>query len=200
MVAEYRALRATVLRLWLKNNSGYTKEDSGDIIRFNEAIDQALAESVEHYAELAIESQDIFRHVVAGNCRGNWDGRRIGQVCQNLIGNALQYSASDSAIEMTLQGNESDVVLSVRNHGLSIPDTEQKNLFDPLRRHVSNKSGELSVNKNLGLGLYIAKEVVTAHHGTIGFKSTEAEGTTFTVALPKSSNREAGKLLSRSNG
>ncbi|HEY0963049.1 MAG TPA: sensor histidine kinase [Pseudomonadales bacterium] len=293
MVAEYRALRATVLRLWLKNNKEYTETDSSDMIRFNEAIDQALAESVENYGELVIESQDIFlgilghdlrsplqsvslgaaylmrlpdgdskmiqlgarmynsaarmtgmlddlldftkiriggglqitrastdfasicaqvieeflvthpgraiRSSTAGNCIGNWDGGRIGQVCQNLIGNALQYSASDTAVEIALTGGEDDVVLSVRNHGPPIPESVQNNLFDPLRRHVANQTAEALPTRNLGLGLYIAKEVVMAHHGTIGLKSTEAEGTTFTVTLPKSSSLEAGKLLSRKN-
>lgn len=285
MVAEYRSLRATVLRLWLKNNREYSEQDSDDMVRFNEAIDQALAESVEHYSELAIESQDIFlgilghdlrsplqsvsigaaylmrsqeldgrmiqlgarmynsamrmsemlddlldftkiriggglqitrahtdlasvcgqvieeflashpgrviHRVITGNCSGNWDGRRIGQICQNLIGNALQYSAPESAIDVTIQGGEHDVVLAVCNRGVPIPEAEQHSLFDPLRRHVTDKSA--NTPRNLGLGLYIAKELVMAHQGTIGFTSTEREGTIFTVALPKSPSGEEGK-------
>lgn len=280
MVAEYRALRASVLRLWLKGNRDYTEVDSGDMIRFNEAIDQALAESVENYAALAIESQDIFLGILGhdlrsplqsvsigaaylmrcqnddtrliqlgarmynstlrmsamlddlldftririggglqirraqtdlevvcaqvideflashpgrvirsaknGNCSGDWDGRRLAQVCQNLIGNALQYSAADSPIDVTIEGNEHDVVLSVCNRGVPIPAVEHRHLFDPLRRHVAARSEESFATRNLGLGLYIAKEVVMAHQGTIGLTSTEAEGTIFTVTLPRS--------------
>lgn len=291
MVGEYRALRASVLRLWLKSNTDYTEADSGDMIRFNEAIDQALAESVENYAQLAIESQDIFlgilghdlrsplqsvslgaaymmrsqdidsrmiqlgarmynsatrmsemlddlldftkirigsglemsrkptdlalvcgqvveeflashpgrviRSATAGDCCGNWDGRRIAQVCQNLIGNALQYGMPDSPIEISMQGNADDVVLSVRNLGTPIPEAEQSTLFDPLRRHVARISEDAYSSKNLGLGLYIAKEVVRAHHGTITLKSTAAEGTIFRVILPKAADQAAGRLLSR---
>lgn len=280
MISEYRALRATVLRLWMKGNPQHTEDDADDMVRFNEAIDQALAESVENYAELVAESQDIFlgilghdlrsplqsvsvgaaylmrsqnadskmiqlgarmfnsamrmgemlddlldftkiriggglkispgqtdlvpvfgqiveeflashperaiRHVATGNCCGNWDGRRIGQVGQNLIGNALQYSAADSVIEITMQGSVENVVFSVRNQGVPIPAAEQRNIFDPLRRHVANESEKAFTTKNLGLGLYIAREVVMAHHGTISLSSTEAAGTIFTVTLPKS--------------
>ncbi|MEY4641319.1 MAG: hypothetical protein RLZZ227_1313 [Pseudomonadota bacterium] len=291
LVAEYRALRASVLRLWLKDNVSHTEMDAGDMIRFNEAIDQALAESVENYAQLVNESQDIFlgilghdlrsplqsvssgagflmrsqnpdsrviqvgarmynsairmgemlddlldytkiriggglqltlaptnlsliysqvieeflashpgriiRVAVAGDCNGNWDAGGIGRVYQNLIGNALQYSSADSAIDIELQCNADEVVFSIHNEGPPIPEAEQRHLFDPLRRHVSNRPEHPS-RTNLGLGLYIAREIVLGHRGTISLVSTEPGGTTFKVTLPKTGDEAAGVLMYRS--
>jgi hypothetical protein len=60
MVAEYRALRATVLRLWLQQVKNVTEETTTDMLRFNEAIDQAVAESTARYTEQAARTRDTF--------------------------------------------------------------------------------------------------------------------------------------------
>lgn len=99
----------------------------------------------------------------------------------NLVSNALQYSFPDSDLVVSTRGNSQEVVLSVHNEGRPIPEKEQKHMFDLLHRH----KGEDTSNQNLGLGLYITREIVTAHEGSISVNSTEAGGTTFTVRLPK---------------
>jgi signal transduction histidine kinase len=69
MVSEYRALRASVIRLWTRENGTLTGADVEDLMRFNEAIDQALAESITHYAEIVDRSKDMFVAVLGHDLR-----------------------------------------------------------------------------------------------------------------------------------
>ena len=69
MVSEYRALRASVIRLWTRENGTLTGSDVEDLMRFNEAIDQALAESITHYAEIVDRSKDMFVAVLGHDLR-----------------------------------------------------------------------------------------------------------------------------------
>ena len=69
MVSEYRALRASVIRLWTRANGNLTGDDIQDLMRFNEAIDQALAESITHYTEIVDRSRDMFIAVLGHDLR-----------------------------------------------------------------------------------------------------------------------------------
>ena len=273
LVAEYRALRASVLRLWKE------QEGDGDIeglIRFNEAIDEALTAAASRYMETMDRYRDQFlgilghdlrnplgailmgastltkatprsdktgrivsrilssarrmdrlvgdlldltrtrlgpgipihpapidlgpvcRDVVAelkqyhprealhfaprGDLRGEWDGDRIAQVVSNLVGNAMQHGAKEGAVTLVARDDGDDVVLEVHNEGPPIPRDAVSTLFEPMIRHAP--ANDLA-SPNLGLGLYIAEQVVTAHGGTIDVTSTEVDGTTFVVHLPR---------------
>jgi hypothetical protein len=79
------------------------------------------------------------------------------------------------------------VVLSVRNAGAPIPSDMLPTIFDPLVRYATPASTERRVPGSIGLGLYIVREIVASHDGTIDVASTAQEGTTFTVRLPRSS-------------
>jgi signal transduction histidine kinase len=78
-------------------------------------------------------------------------------------------------------------VLTVHNGGAPIPDSAREALFDPFRR--GRVSGPAASPSGLGLGLYITRELVRAHGGSIDLQSSATSGTTFTVALPKGSAR-----------
>lgn len=69
MVAEYRALRATVLRLWMPHVKQVPEETTTDMIRFNEAIDQAVAESTARYTEQAARTRDTFLAILGHDLR-----------------------------------------------------------------------------------------------------------------------------------
>ena len=69
MVAEYRALRASVIRLWTRANGSLTGADLGDLMRFNEAIDQALAESISRYAQDVERSKEMFLGILGHDLR-----------------------------------------------------------------------------------------------------------------------------------
>jgi PAS domain S-box-containing protein len=113
------------------------------------------------------------------NCRGEWDPDRLAQVLSNLVGNALQHSRENSPVRVELDGDASSVVLEVRNEGIPIPPEVLPVIFEPYRRGIS-----LSATGGVGLGLYIVKQIVSAHGGTVEVRSAET-GTTFAVRLPK---------------
>ena len=120
---------------------------------------------------------------VQGDTRGAWDPRRLDQMLQNLIGNALQHGSSKREVKLTLKGETDSVRLTVHNDGAPIPSDAIPTIFDPLVRSASEELGEPTTS--LGLGLFIVKEVVDAHEGTIEVSSHELDGTTFTVDLPR---------------
>lgn len=117
----------------------------------------------------------------AGDCVGCWDPDRISQVVQNLVGNALQHTVEGTPVSVWT-GREGDwVILEVRNGGTPIPASELPFLFEPFRRGVRARSGG---GRSLGLGLYITRQIVEAHGGSVQVSSNETQGTKFTVRLP----------------
>ncbi|MCP3141603.1 sensor histidine kinase [Pyxidicoccus xibeiensis] len=120
----------------------------------------------------------------SGNLRGAWDVDRLAQVLSNLVGNALQHGAHDKVIEVTGRGFDGEVVLEVHNEGQPIPPELLEHVFEPMVRSVSTAMGNAS-STSLGLGLHITREIVLSHGGTVSVRSTESEGTTFTVRLPR---------------
>jgi signal transduction histidine kinase len=86
-------------------------------------------------------------------------------------------------VTVTLNGEPAAVRLTVHNYGAPIPANAIGTIFDPLVRSADEELGQPSTS--LGLGLFIVKEVVDAHHGTIEVSSNEADGTLFTVVLPR---------------
>ncbi|TQF17953.1 PAS domain S-box protein [Myxococcus llanfairpwllgwyngyllgogerychwyrndrobwllllantysiliogogogochensis] len=119
-----------------------------------------------------------------GRYDGQWDADRLLQVVSNLGGNALQYSAPDAPVTLTLSDLGDTVVLEVHNPGEPISAEALPHLFDPFRRATSSHPGS-SISGGLGLGLYIVEQVVKGHGGHIQVTSTEADGTVFKVTLPR---------------
>jgi signal transduction histidine kinase len=285
MVSEYRALRASVLKVWMAQSKDPNNPDFYQLIRFNESIDQQLAESLRYYnttihrarelligilshdlrgpisaarmsAQLALSmdslsdrqakllnqivvsadrankilislfdlagarlgsglpiakgqmcmgsvGKQLVEETVAthpnrtitlnvlGNTEGEWDQPRIGQVFSNLLGNAVQYGSKDSPIQVTIRGRADDVVVSVHNEGAPIPRETIGRIFDSLVRGdvQSGKNGRGSTN--LGLGLFITKEIVSAHGGEIDVTSTEKGGTTFIARFPRATPNDS---------
>lgn len=277
MVSEYRALRSTVLRLWLADKRVSDDDDIQDMIRFNEAIDQALIESIATYGEavestrktvlgvlghdlrsplgavlvasdLLCESGDIsvrnrkLANQIRVSCRranqmvgdlidlarcnlgnglpvhleeadlkvlcesvveelrtgypkanidlrtieatGTFDPSRIEQVFTNLISNAILHGDLDHPICVTLCRNDKWWEFSVQNRGELIPESVMPHLFNPQARYSTYAANEKGASAGLGLGLFIAAEIVQAHGGTIDVVSTTERGTLFTVRLP----------------
>ena len=273
LVSEYRALRASVLRLWEASEG----DKNGEMTRFNEAIDETLAESAVWYSDKMAHTREQFldilghdlrnplasilvgatlltkserlevkevgvatrilnsagrmnrmvsdlldltrtrlgagipvtpkpmdlapvcQQVVAeleaihpdcklqfeakGDLHGEWDSDRLTQVISNLVANALQYGCEDGPVSLVAHAHGEEVVLRVHNAGPPIAEDAMKTIFEPMVRQPT-QNGDKHVT-GLGLGLYIAREVVTSHGGTIGVTSPEKEGTTFTVQIPR---------------
>ncbi len=105
---------------------------------------------------------------------------RIGQVFNNLISNAVKYSPPQSKIVIAVQPGASGTVrFSVQDEGLGIPEAYQLRIFEKFFR-VPDSKGE-----GVGLGLAIAKQIVEAHGGSIGFKAKKGSGTEFFFFLPQ---------------
>lgn len=118
-----------------------------------------------------------------GTGAGSWDPDRIVQVLGNLVGNAMQYSPPDTVVRVMARGEDSGIVLEVHNKGLPIPGDIQSRIFEPLERGVERP--EDRGMRSIGLGLYIVRSIVLAHGGTVEAHSTQEQGTTFTVRLPR---------------
>jgi PAS domain S-box-containing protein len=117
-----------------------------------------------------------------GDFQGEWDSDRLAQVLGNLGKNALQYSPEDTPVDFVLQDEGDSVSVEVHNAGAPIPADALSEVFEPFQRAVGEEHPGTS---GLGLGLFIVQQIVAAHGGTVAVRSTEAEGTTFTVRLPR---------------
>lgn len=279
VVSEYRALRASVVRLWRESTPAPDVRDIDDLTRFNESIDQSLTEAVRSYTErvdrsrqmfLAVLGHDLrnplnamtmsaavllrsgqldeeFRKIASqisvsaavmarlisdlldftgaglgagmplspaamdlgelcgqvvnemrasypartlnvqthGDLAGQWDAARLRQVVSNLLGNAMQHGGDEGPVELSVRGDDSGVLLAVRNDGPPIPPDMLPTIFDPLVRGLSPELQKQRRPGSIGLGLHIAREVVTAHGGKIDVESSANAGTVFTVRLPR---------------
>lgn len=105
------------------------------------------------------------------------------QALTNLIENAAQHVTSKTPITVSVSGDGEQVVLRVHNHGPPIPEPNRARIFEPLVRVAETSSPVISTH--MGLGLYVVRQIVQAHGGTIDLESTESAGTTFTITLPR---------------
>jgi two-component system sensor histidine kinase/response regulator len=140
---------------------------------------RALAERI--VGELRSTAPSAVLEISAsGDLFGAWDEGRLAQVLSNLLTNAIRHGAGGS-VQVALVGSAPEsVVLSVHNAGAIVEDVRNQ-LFDPFR----SGNGALNRKDGLGLGLYIVKQIVEAHGGSIEVASDTASGTTFTIKLPR---------------
>ncbi len=279
LVSEYRALRASVLTLWFADLADGQPAHMPDVTRFNEAVDQAVAESVARYEYMVKLSQNMFLAILGHDLRNPlgtvvtgstfvmqaldippryvlvatrmfnsakrmsklindlidftrshlgpgipvrvkqgsivavceevvnelrtfhaekqvdlhvppqldaiFDEGRIAQVLSNLIGNAIQYGSGDAPVTVKVSGTDNDVVIAVNNRGATIPPAKLSSVFDPLVRIAASVTNDYLERTSLGIGLYISREIVHAHGGKVALASTDDEGTTFTVTMPR---------------
>lgn len=277
LVAEYRAVRASVIRLWTQKMGQADYSALQELTRFNEAIDEVMADSVARYSaiveraktlflavlghdlrtplsavlaaantlllaedednrtvktaalilrssarmsqmvsdlidftrtrlgdglplvrrpmDLGVAAQEVIEEIQAvypehtvrlarsGDVRGSWDEGRMKQALTNLIENAAQHVNSKTPITVSVGGDAEQVVLTVHNHGPRIPEPDRARIFEPLVSVAETSSPVIS--KHMGLGLYVVRQIVQAHGGTIDLESTESAGTAFTLTLPR---------------
>lgn len=280
VVGEYRALRASVIRLWSESTPSPNNRDLADLTRFNEAIDQSLTEAVRGYTLQVDQARQMFLAILGhdlrnplnaimisaealagipahdpvstelvsqitasgavmsrmltdfldfsqtqlgkaiplvpvatdlaplcnavigeikaanperpirvstrGNLTGEWDPERLRQLLSNLVGNAVQHGAADGNIEVAAAETDNGVRLTVSNEGVSIAEDLLPRIFEPMTRGISPEARKAARTGSMGLGLYIARAVVSAHGGAIAVESISGR-TTFSVNLPRRS-------------
>jgi PAS domain S-box-containing protein len=142
---------------------------------FHEHVQRVVEE-----VRLAWPERALHLHA-SGDGRGAWDEGRLAQVITNLVGNALQHSPRGTPVRVTTRAEGDEVVLEVHNEGAPIPAELLPTLFAPYHRGPESGAGRGS----LGLGLFIARQIVLGHGGTLDVRSCAGEGTTFTVRLPR---------------
>jgi signal transduction histidine kinase len=287
LAAEFRALRASVLRLWLQRG---VPDETGlyQMTRFNEAIDQALAESIGNYSDEVARSRDTFlailghdlrsplsavansglflaspgvlpvgaaldaaRRVTRGSAKmngmirdlleytrtrlgraipispqatsmkricalaydeiravhperqfkletsgkleGEFDSERLQQVLSNLLNNAVRHGTREQPITLSAHGESEKITVRVRNYGRRIPADQLQVIFNPLVQIPQEQADEDVTS--LGLGLYIAHEIVAMHGGTMMAESSEQDGTVFSAHLPRLQPARPGPSL-----
>jgi PAS domain S-box-containing protein len=112
---------------------------------------------------------------------GHWDRFRIEQVITNLLTNAFKYGAG-KPVEVSLEASETTARLRVRDHGIGIDAADAERIFERFERVANGHH-----RKSLGVGLYIARQVIDAHAGVVRVERSSAEGSTFLVELPRRS-------------
>ena len=176
---------------------GQMIEDLLDVTRVRQAGSMPLklgATSLDAVVERAaqeLRDGNSGHHIhvtLQGDMNGFWDSERLLQVASNLMGNALQHGEPSTGVEVVMDGATStSVVLSVSNDG-AIAEGVRAHLFNPFRERI-HRPGR---HQGLGLGLYIAQQIVWAHGGTIEAMSENAR-TTFRVQLPRVSKPSASR-------
>ncbi len=278
LTSEYRALRASVLRMWVRSVDAFDKQAFDEMVRFNEAVDQAIAESVVTFAAksaitrhtflgilghdlrsplhaIALAGESLARPVVdeerrlklgyrvrrsvatmttmvddlleyartqlggqipirrqeadmgeicqfaaddaaaahpecpfevttSGDLADLFDVVRLQQVFANLLNNAAQYRGTEQPVTVAAIGEPKDIVVKVTNFGPAIPAAALEQIFDMLVQLPMAPGGTRPLS-SVGLGLFIAREIVVAHSGTLTAESSAEKGTTFTVRLPR---------------
>lgn len=110
------------------------------------------------------------------------DPVRIEQAIRRLVDNAVRYSPEGGDIEIDITNDGDDVVLSVRDHGIGIPADRQKHLFEVFARPHGGTPYDTG---GLGVGLFLAREIVLRHEGAMWFANGEGKGSHFFVRLPR---------------
>ena len=160
---DIRRLESGKATLNLDRVSPYTLVEEASAPFFRQAQDKGIRLEVDLPADLPDVSADR---------------SRILYVFANLLSNAIKYSPVGSEVRLTAKMEGEKVMFSVADAGRGIPVNYQKRIFDKFFR-----APEADAEGGVGLGLSIAKEIVTAHHGQISFFSQEGQGTTFTFSL-----------------
>jgi len=137
--------------------------------------------------KIVSSQQMINRHRVitlSGSTRKivNADRYRLGQVVTNLLTNAVKYSPQKSPVKVRIKSKRGGVSLIVKDYGIGIPRSEQKAIFKNFYRVQRARQLRRS---GLGIGLYIASQIVKYHHGRLGVKSHTGKGTVFSLEIPE---------------
>jgi PAS domain S-box-containing protein len=155
--------------------------DTGHLELVPEDLDlvAVVREVVERHGDEASQAECVLSFQAAAPAQGFWDRLRMEQVVTNLLSNALKY-ARGTPIEISVERDDGSVRLIVRDHGIGIPQEQLGRIFGRFARAASARQFG-----GLGMGLYITKQIVEAHGGTIRGESEPGQGATFIVELPR---------------
>ncbi len=157
-----------------KANSGQLNFQQEDF-DFNELIKEVTDEIQRTTASHTIELNLTKTETIYG------DRNRLAQVIMNLLSNAIKYSPNADRIIISTHTKENEIKFCVQDFGIGIPASQHSKLFTRFFRVTDEKT---NTYPGLGLGLFISKEIINRHSGTLDFISTEGKGSTFCFTLP----------------
>ena len=156
------------------------EENKLDLKKETFDINEFLEETVQDIIRTEIEHKIEIRHEF--NCKINADKDRLGQVVINLVTNAIKYSPENKGIELRIFNAANNLAaISVADKGIGISKKDQKEIFKRFHR-VEGKSEDTYAG--LGIGLFLAHEIVERHGGTLSVESELGKGSIFTFTLP----------------
>jgi PAS domain S-box-containing protein len=129
--------------------------------------------------QLTNQSREIHFNAAVNEVMVTADAERIEQVIINLVLNAIKYSPGNQVIEVAISRKHEEVITSVRDHGIGIPAADKEKVFERFFRG----SGVAATFSGLGIGLYVAREIIQRHGGKIWIESTIGKGSTFYFSL-----------------
>lgn len=161
------------------------KIDQGKMILQKQPVDLAkTAEEVIAYVALLANAKNtkiIFEKDDENYPKVVGDAEKLKLVIENLLSNAVKYTLSQGSVAISLRREKDEMVFSVKDNGVGIPEDQQKQVFSKFFR--SNNIARYQT-EGTGLGLYIAKNVVEELDGKMWFESEENKGTKFSFSLP----------------
>ena len=144
-----------------------------------------ICDAIDRLDESAHEAKCMIVSDIAPGIVGTWDPLRIGQVVSNLLSNAFKYAAG-SRVDVKLARDGNEAVLLVQDRGPGIPAEHLHRVFGRFERAAASRNFG-----GMGLGLYVAREIVLAHGGTIEAHVREGGGAVLEVRLPIPHSRSA---------
>jgi PAS domain S-box-containing protein len=165
----------------VKNILDFSQMSAGRLQLNEEDLDisRLAREVVERLRESAQRAGSQLTLTANGPVVGRWDGLRLEQVLENLVGNAIKYGAGHP-VAVEVGGDDGEVWLRVSDQGIGIPKEAQSRLFERFERVAPMRHFG-----GFGLGLWIVRRIVEAHGGTIELESDAGRGARFTVRLPR---------------
>lgn len=147
----------------------------GDVDLVQQAKEAAQRQRVLSGANIGVEAEGD------GPFVGRADAGRLGQVLDNLLGNAVKFSAKDAPIDVTVKRDGDTILVSVTDEGRGLAGEDLERVFERYYRAATTSADV----PGLGIGLAVSRDIVTAHGGRIWAESAGAgQGSTFTIALP----------------
>ena len=141
-------------------------------------LTQIAHEVVDRLSEQARRAECAVQISADAPVVGRWDRVRLEQVLFNLLANAIKYGAGEP-IEISIEASGNVATLSVRDYGIGISESDSERIFDAFERAVPIRH-----YGGLGLGLYVTRQIVLTHGGTVRVKSEPGEGSLFVIELP----------------
>jgi len=179
-----------------RHGSGFLriKPDNYDIVKLIKDITNSVKRYTESKGIHLLFESSVGSRIIA--C----DPDMIERIMLNLISNAIKFTDKGGRITVSISENEKDVIISVTDTGIGIPEKRLSKIFELFNKDeediIHNKEGT-------GIGLYLVKAFVEAHNGEIKAISEVSKGTTFEIALPKrviekDGSQKINELLSKS--